>query len=161
VLPGVISPMRSVPDHIARPPYAATGEVVAWEEPRVKSPEIIEAMRHAGQVAAEILRLTGEFLRPGVTTDEVDEYCHNLYIERGSYPSTRKYPGFPQSRCPSCNEVMCHGCPDSRVMQDGDIMNLDVNDYFGGVYGDTNATFFFCDVGPQSRELVRLTEECT
>ncbi len=160
VLPGVVSPMRSVPSEIERPHYADTGVVEHWDEPRIKSPEVIERMRHAGKVAAEILRLTGESLRPGMTTEEVDAYCHQLYIERGSYPSTLNYHGYPKSLCTSANEVICHGIPDSRPMQDGDIMNLDVTAYIGGVHGDTNATFFVGDVDPQSRELVRITEEC-
>ncbi len=161
VLPGEISPMRSVPDHIARPSYADTGNPVSWDEPRIKTPEIIERMRYAGQVAAEILRLTGEFLRPGITTEEVDEYCHFLYIERNSYPSTLNYHHYPKSLCTSANEVICHGIPDSRAMRDGDIMNLDVTAFIGGVHGDTNATFCIGDVDPQSRELVRITEQCT
>ena len=86
-------------------------------------------MRHAGKVAAEILRLTGEFMRPGVTTEEVDEYCHQLYIERNAYPSTLNYHHYPKSLCTSANEVICHGIPDSRAMVDGDIMNLDVTAY--------------------------------
>lgn len=161
VLPGEVSPMRSVPEHIARPSWADTGEPVMWDEPRIKSPEIIEKMRHAGKVAAEILRLTGEFLRPGITTDEVDEYSHQLYIERNAYPSTLNYHGYPKSLCTSANEVICHGIPDSRVMQDGDIMNLDCTAYVGGVHGDTNATFLIGDVDQQSRDLVRITEEAT
>ena len=160
VLPGVVSPMLPVPQHIERPPYADTGIVEHREEPRIKSPEVVERMRHAGKVAAEILRLTGEFLRPGLTTDEVDAYCHQLYIERDSYPSTLNYHWYPKSLCTSANEVICHGIPDSRAMLDGDIMNLDVTAYVGGVHGDTNATFFVGDVDPQSRELVRITEEC-
>ncbi len=160
VLQGSVSPMRSVPAEIERPPYADTGIPVHWDEPRIKSPEIIERMRHAGAVAAEILRLTGEHLRPGMTTDEVDEYCHRLYIERGAYPSTLNYNFYPKSLCTSANEVICHGIPDTRAMQDGDIMNLDVTAYIGGVHGDTNATFFVGDVDQQSRDLVRITEEC-
>ncbi len=160
VLQGSVSPMRSVPDHIERPPYAESGIPVHWDEPRIKSPEIIERMRHAGKVAAEVLRLTGEYLRPGMTTDEVDAYCHQLYIERVSYPSTLNYNFYPKSLFTSANEVICHGIRDSRPMQDGDIMNLDVTAYIGGVHGDTNATFFVGDVDQQSRDLVRITEEC-
>ena len=160
VLPGIVSPMRAVPDHIVRPAYAETGEVPHWEEPRIKSPEIIERMRHAGQVASEILRRTGEILRPGMTTDEVDAFCHQLYIDHDSYPSTLNYHHYPKSLCTSANEVICHGIPDSREMLDGDIMNLDVTAYLAGVHGDTNATFFVGEVDPQSRELVRITEEC-
>ena len=161
VLPGEVSPMRTVPAHIERPSWADTGVPVHWDEPRIKSPEIIERMRHAGKVAAEILRLTGEYMQPGMTTDEVDAYAHQLYIERDAYPSTLNYHGYPKSLCSSANEVICHGIPDSRVMLDGDIMNIDITAYVGGVHGDTNATFFIGDVDPQSRELVRVTEECT
>ncbi|TVR27169.1 MAG: type I methionyl aminopeptidase [Ilumatobacter sp.] len=160
VLPGAISPMRPVPEHIERPPYAETGEVVPWDEPRVKSPDVIERMRHAGKVAAEILRLAGEAVRPGLTTDELDQYVHDLYIERGAYPSPLNYHGYPKSVCTSVNEVICHGIPDSRALQDGDIVNLDVTGFIGGVHGDTNATFFVGEVDPVSHELVRVTEEC-
>ena len=153
--------MRSVPDHIERPSYADTGEVERWDEPVVKSPEIIERMRHAGRVASEVLRLAGDFLQPGITTDDVDAYVHDLFIERGAYPSTLNYHGYPKSLCTSANEVICHGIPDSRVIRDGDIMNLDVTGFIGGVHGDTNATFCIGDVDPASRELVRVTEECT
>jgi methionyl aminopeptidase len=161
VLPGTVTPMRPVPEHIARPPYAETGEVEAWDEPRVKPPDVIERMRHAGAVAAEILRLGGEAVRPGVTTDEIDAYVHDLYVERGAYPSPLNYNGYPKSVCTSVNEVICHGIPDSRPLEDGDIVNLDVTAYIGGVHGDTNATFLVGDVDPASRQLVRVTEEST
>ncbi len=160
VLPGVISPMRTVPSHIARPSYADSGLVERWDEPTVKGDDIIERMRHAGRVASEVLRLSGEFLRPGITTDEVDEYTHNLFIERGAYPSTLNYHGYPKSLCTSANEVICHGIPDSRVIRDGDIMNLDVTGFIGGVHGDTNATFLIGEVSDEHRRLVRVTEEC-
>ncbi len=159
VLPGVVSPMRSVPPHIERPPYADTGEVQRWSEPRVKSPEIVERMRHAGAMAAEVLRLAGEMVRPGVTTDEIDVYVHDLCVERGAYPSPLNYHGYPKSVCTSANEVICHGIPDSRVLQDGDIVNLDVTCFVGGVHGDTNATFFVGEVDDESRRLVACAEE--
>ena len=111
-------------------------------------------MRRAGAVAAEILRLAGEMVRPGITTDEIDAYVHQLHIERDAYPSPLNYNGFPKSVCTSANEVICHGIPDSRVLQDGDILNIDVTSYVDGVHGDTNATFFVGDVDPVSRQLV-------
>ena len=160
VLQGLVSPMRSVPAHIGRPPYAETGEVADLGEDRVKTPETIERMRIAGQVAAEILRLAGEMVRPGITTDEIDQYVHQLHIERDAYPSPLNYNNYPKSVCTSANEVICHGIPDSRVLQDGDILNLDVTAYVGGVHGDTNATFLVGDVDPVSRQLVSVTEEC-
>ncbi len=160
VLPGDVTPMREVPAEIGRPPYADTGDVVPWDESRIKSPDVIERMRHAGSVAAEILRLAGEAVRPGITTDEIDVYVHDLYVERGAYPSPLNYHGYPKSLCTSVNEVICHGIPDSRVLLDGDIVNLDVTAYIGGVHGDTNATFYVGDVDPISRRLTEVTEEC-
>ena len=160
MLQGVVSPRRPVPDHIGRPPYADSGVPVRWSEPRVKSPEIIERMRHAGIVAAEVLRLAGEMVAPGVSTDEIDVYVHDLCIERNSYPSPLNYNHFPKSVCTSVNEVICHGIPDSRALQDGDIINIDITAYIGGVHGDTNATFLVGDVDQESRDLVRITEEC-
>jgi methionyl aminopeptidase len=159
VLPGVVSPMRTVPDHIERPPYADTGIVPERGEPAVKSADVIERMRVTGRIAAEILRLAGEAVRPGITTDELDAYVHQLHIERNCYPSPLNYNGYPKSLCTSANEVICHGIPDSRVLEDGDILNLDVTAYFGGVHGDTNATFLVGDVDPASAQLVRVTEE--
>jgi len=159
VLPGEISPMRTVPPTINRPPYADTGEVRRWAEPRVKSPEIVERMRRAGAMAAEVLRLAGEMVRPGVATDEIDAYVHQLCIERNAYPSPLNYSGYPKSVCTSVNEVICHGIPDSRQLREGDIVNLDVTCYVGGVHGDTNATFFVGEVDDESRNLVRVAEE--
>jgi methionyl aminopeptidase len=159
-MPGTVSSARPVPGHIARPSYAESGVPVRGPEPRVKSPDVIQRMRHAGTVAAEVLRLAGEHVRPGITTDEIDAYVHDLCIERGAYPSPLNYNHFPKSVCTSVNEVICHGIPDSRVLEDGDIVNLDVTTYIGGVHGDTNATFLVGNVAPESRELVRVTEEC-
>jgi methionyl aminopeptidase len=152
--------MRSVPPGIARPPYAETGIPPRWNEPMVKSPEIIERMRRAGALAADVLRQAGEQVAPGVTTDAIDAFVHELTIERGAYPSPLNYNGFPKSVCTSVNEVICHGIPDARELQDGDIVNLDVTVFLDGVHGDTNATFFVGDVDEESRRLVRVTEEC-
>ena len=161
ITPGVIAPMRSVPSNIARPPYADTGKVTRWDEPRIKSPDVIARMRVACDMAADILRLAGEFVRPGLTTNDIDVFVHDLTIERGAYPSPLNYHGYPKSVCTSVNEVICHGIPDSTVLHEGDIINLDVTCYVDGVHGDTNATFFVGDVDDESRRLVRVTEECT
>ena len=160
VLPGEISPYRAVPAHIDRPSYADTGRVERWNESRVKSPEIIDKMRVAGKVAAEVLRLAGEMVAPGVTTEQIDEYVHQLCIDRDSYPSPLNYHGYRKSVCTSVNEVICHGIPDSRALLDGDIVNIDVTTYLGGVHGDTNATFCAGNVDPASRQLIAVTEEC-
>lgn len=160
MLQGLVSPMREVPSHIVRPPYAETGQVDRWAESAVKTPEIIARMRVAGEVAAEVLKLAGEFVRPGKTTDEIDVYVHQLCIERNSYPSPLNYSNYPKSVCTSVNEVICHGIPDSRVLLEGDIINLDVTCYIGGVHGDTNATFAVGEIAAESKRLIQVTEDC-
>ena len=159
VLQGSVSPMRTVPEHIPRPPYAESGIPVPWDEPRVKSPDVVERMWHAGAVAAEILRLAGEAVRPGLTTDELDEYVHGLYIERGAYPSPLGYRHFPKSLCTSVNEVICHGIPDDTVLEEGDLVNLDVTAYLEGYHGDLNHTFLVGEASEEARRLVERTRE--
>jgi methionyl aminopeptidase len=123
----------------------------------VQSAGIIERMRVAGRLAAEVLIEVGAAVRPGITTDELDEIAHDAAIRRDSYPSPLNYRGFPKSLCTSVNEVICHGIPDSRALSDGDIVNLDVTVYHDGVHGDTNATFLVGQVDDDSRRLVRET----
>jgi methionyl aminopeptidase len=160
VRPGVVSPRREVPPEIARPDYAAQGRPISADEPMVKSPDVIERMRVAGRVAAEVLRKTGEAVAVGVTTDALDEICHRVTTEFGAYPSPLNYHGYPKSICTSVNEVICHGIPDSRPLADGDIVNLDVTVYLDGVHGDTNATFGVGDVDADSSRLMVVTREC-
>jgi methionyl aminopeptidase len=160
VLPGRVSPMLPVPSDIEPTPYYATGEVERWDEPMVKSPEVIERMRVAGRVAAEVLAVTGAAVAPGVTTDELDRIAHQAYLERGAFPSTLNYHHYPKSVCTSVNEVICHGIPDDRPLQEGDIVNIDVTAFIGGVHGDCNATFYAGDVDPDSHHLVEVTREC-
>jgi len=160
VRPGTLSPTREVPAAIARPDYADSGEPTRWNEPRVKSPDVIERMRRAGHIAAEILQLAGGHVAPGVTTDAIDELVHRATIDRGAYPSPLNYRGFPKSVCTSVNEVICHGIPDDRPLRDGDIVNIDVTAFVDGVHGDTNATFLVGEVDPETRRLVQVTREC-
>ena len=160
VLPGQLSTPRPVPAEIACPDYAASGRPVKVEEPMVKSPEVIERMRVAGRIAAEVLRVTGDAVRVGITTDELDAICHAATLERGAYPSPLNYHGYPKSVCTSVNEVICHGIPDSRPLADGDIVNLDVTVYVEGVHGDTNATFGVGNIDAESRRLITVTREC-
>ncbi len=158
--PGHVSPMRTVPAHIPRPDYAETGEPVRRSEPRVKSAEVIERMRRACRAAADVLEVGAAAVAPGVTTDEIDAVVHQAYIDRGGYPSTLNYRGYPKSLCTSVNEVICHGIPDDRPLRDGDIVNLDVTIYLDGVHGDTNATYLVGRVDDASRRLVEVTREC-
>ncbi len=160
VLPGRVGPPRPVPPDIARPDYASTGEPAARDEPMVKSPEVVCRVRRAGLVAAEVLALTGAAVAPGVTTDELDAVAHAAYLERGAYPSTLNYHGYPKSICTSVNEVICHGIPDDRPLADGDIVNIDVTAYLDGVHGDCSAMFLVGEVDEESCRLVEVTREC-
>ena len=116
-------------------------------------------MRVAGRIAAQSLVVAEECAKPGVTTDEVDRVVHEFLCDHNAYPSTLGYKGYPKSCCTSLNEVICHGIPDSTVMEDGDILNVDVTAYIGGVHGDTNATFCVGDVTEEARSLVERTRE--
>ncbi|MDN5799272.1 MAG: type I methionyl aminopeptidase [Corynebacterium casei] len=158
--PGKPTPVRKVPDHIERPEYVWKDTVQeAMGEPFVQTPETIEAMREASKIAANALKEAGAAVAPGVTTDEVDRVAHEYMCDHGAYPSTLGYLGFTKSSCVSLNEIICHGIPDSTVIQDGDIVNIDVTAYKNGVHGDTNATFLAGNVSDEHRLLVERTKE--
>lgn len=159
LVPGTLSPHREVPGRIERPEYVGKDEAVSDSGPYVQTPDVIARVREASRVAALALQAAGEATKPGVTTDEIDAVVHQVLIEHGAYPSTLGYLGYPKSCCTSLNEVICHGIPDSTVMQEGDILNVDVTAFLGGVHGDTNATFFVGEVDPRVEELVSRTEE--
>ena len=160
LVPGRVSPIRTVPDHIERPEYAWKDSVQEnIGEPFVQTPEVIEAMREASKIAANALKAAGAAVAPGVTTDEIDRIAHEYMLDHGAYPSTLGYRGFPKSCCTSMNEIICHGIPDDTVIQDGDIVNIDVTAYKNGVHGDTNATFLAGNVSEEHRLLVERTEE--
>jgi methionyl aminopeptidase len=159
VAPAVLSPRRAVPASISRPEYVDRPAPAPYDGPEVKDAETIERMRAAGRLAAQSLREVGRHVAPGVTTDELDRVGHEYLCDHGAYPSTLGYRGFPKSLCTSVNEVICHGIPDSRVVEDGDIVNVDITAYLDGVHGDTNATYLAGDVDEEVRLLVERTEE--
>src|SRR5881275_2176259 len=159
--PGTIGPWRQVPPHIRRPEYVGKKRPRPYHGPHVQTPETIEKMRVAGRLAAQATQLAGEHCKPGVTTDEVDRVVHEFLVDHRAYPSTLGYRGFPKSCCTSLNEIICHGIPDSTVIEDGDIVNIDVTAYIDGVHGDTNATFLAGDVSEEHRLLVERTHEAT
>jgi methionyl aminopeptidase len=156
--PGRVSPLRQVPGHIAVPEYVGKKRPRTGE-PDVRDAETIERMRVAGRIAAQALAEVGRHVEPGVTTDELDRVGHEFLIDHGAYPSTLGYRGYPKSLCTSLNEVICHGIPDDTVIADGDIVNVDITAYIGGVHGDTNATFPAGDVDEESRLLIERTHE--
>ena len=157
--PGRQTPMRSVPAQIVRPEYVGKAAPTPSTDPWTQPTEVIEAMRVAGKIAAQALAEGGRTVAPGVTTDDVDLVVHEFLLDHGAYPSTLGYRGFPKSCCTSLNEVICHGIPDSTVIEDGDIVNIDVTAFIGGVHGDTNATFLAGDVSEEDRLLVERTHE--
>ena len=108
-------------------------------------------MRVAGRIAARALAEVGRHVAPGVTTDELDRVGHEFLVSHGAYPSTLGYRGYPKSLCTSLNEVICHGIPDDTVIADGDIVNVDITAFIGGVHGDTNATFLAGNVDEESQ----------
>ncbi|NYE93991.1 methionyl aminopeptidase [Psychromicrobium silvestre] len=159
LIPGTISPQRSVPTSIPRPEYVGKPGPAKFTGSEVKSPETIERIRRASKIAAQAIVEVGKHVVPGVTTDELDRIGHEFILAHDAYPSTLGYRGFPKSLCSSLNEVICHGIPDSTVVQDGDIINIDITAYKDGVHGDTNYTFLVGDVDEESRLLVERTEE--
>ena len=134
--PGTLTPQRHVPASIARPEY----------------------MFHDGpeHVTASEIK-DAETIAPGVTTDELDRIAHEYLCDHGAYPSCLGYMGFPKSICTSINEVICHGIPDSTRLNEGDLINLDVTAYIGGVHGDTNATYAVGEVDRETELLIERT----
>jgi len=169
--PGVIGPRRPVPASITRPEYVGRPRAAAYTGPEVKDEAVIAAMRAAGRLAARAMAEAAAHIAPGVTTDELDRIGHEYLLDHGAYPSTLGYPGngraepFPKSLCTSVNEVICHGIPDSTVLRDGDIVNIDLTAYLVvdglGVHGDTDATYLVGEVDEESRLLVERTREAT
>uniref|UniRef100_A0A7N0TSK8 Methionine aminopeptidase n=1 Tax=Kalanchoe fedtschenkoi TaxID=63787 RepID=A0A7N0TSK8_KALFE len=159
--PGKLSPRRLVPDHILKPPYVNTRQAPGIASgPEVHDQNGIEAMRASGRLAARVLEYAGTLVKPGTKTDEIDEAVHQMIIDNGAYPSPLGYGGFPKSVCTSVNECICHGIPDSRPLEDGDIVNIDVTVYLAGYHGDTSATFLCGNVDEKAVKLVQVTKEC-
>jgi methionyl aminopeptidase len=154
-----VSPRRPVPAHIPRPEYADGGRPRASSRD-VRTPEEVERLRRACRAAARVLRIGGEAVRAGVTTDELDARCHEETIRLGGSPSPLGYRGFPKSICTSPNEVICHGIPDSRALEAGDLVNLDITVYLDGMHGDCSATFLVGEVDEAGRRLARVAREC-
>ena len=159
LVPGTVSPQRPVPASIPRPEYVGRPAPARHTGSDVAAPETIEQIRVAARVAARALEEVGRNIVPGVTTDELDRIGHEYLIDHHAYPSTLGYRGFPKSLCTSVNEVVCHGIPDSTVLQDGDIVNIDITAYLDGVHGDTNATFGVGTVDEESTLLIERTRE--
>lgn len=155
--PGRPTPKRQVPPEIERPEYLFHDGPERVMHGDIKDAQTIERIRTAGRIAADALYEAGKAVAPGVTTDELDRIAHEYICDHGAYPSCLDYMGFPKSICTSINEVICHGIPDTTVLTEGDIVNLDVTAYIDGVHGDTCAMFEVGEVDEESRLLCERT----
>jgi methionyl aminopeptidase len=168
--PGDVTPKRVVPDHIVKPDYADHPQGISASEEADKrsgkqeiklyTPEQLEGIRHACRMGREVIDAGGAAVKVGVTCDEIDRVIHEACIERNCYPSPLNYYTFPKSVCTSVNEVICHGIPDTRPLEDGDIVNIDVSVYVGGYHSDLNETFMVGNVDAESKKLVQCAYEC-
>jgi methionyl aminopeptidase len=139
--PGTISRRTGVPKSIARPEYVGRADADEGRGSNFYTAEEIETGAGSGSDRCECSGRVGEMIEPGITTDDIDAVAHEFMCDHGAYPSTLGYRGFPKSVCTSVNEVICHGIPDSTVIVDGDIVNVDITAYIEGMHGDTNYTF--------------------
>ncbi|EED78595.1 predicted protein [Postia placenta Mad-698-R] len=126
---------------------------------RILNAEEIEKMRTVCRLAREVLDIAASHVRPGITTDEIDEIVHNETIKRNAYPSPLNYRGYPKSVCTSINEVICHGIPDQRRLQEGDIINIDVTLYYDGFHGDLNETYPVGRINEDTQKLLRTARQ--
>lgn len=157
--PGVVTAQRPVPASIERPEYVGKPEANEGNDSNMYTAEEIEQVRESGAIAANAIVEASKIAVPGTTTDQIDVLIHEYICDHGAYPSTVDYRGYTKSVCTSLNEVICHGIPDSTVLEEGDILNLDVTAYKNSVHGDTNKTLLVGDVDEESRLLVERTEE--
>jgi methionyl aminopeptidase len=125
----------------------------------IHSDEDFAAMRKAGQLAAECLDFITPYVKPGVTTDFLDQCCHDFTIQQGGIPAPLNYRGFPKSICTSINHVVCHGIPSQRKLEEGDIVNIDVTPILKGWHGDSSRMFYVGKVGVKAKKLCEVTYE--
>ncbi|GAA1427860.1 type I methionyl aminopeptidase [Microlunatus lacustris] len=148
-----------MPRSIPRPEYVGRPAPRPYDGPDVQSAETVEKMRVAGRIAAGAIQAAGGAVAPGVTTDALDRVAHAYLLDHRAYPSTLGYRGFPKSSCTSVNEVVCHGIPDARPLEDGDLVKIDITAFVDGVHGDSCVTFGCGELDETSRLLAERTQE--
>lgn len=159
---GKVSKQRMVPSSIARPAYALGKGGTYGDMPVIPllKGEEEEKMRRACKLARKVLDFASSLIRPGISTELIDEAVHNMIIQHGAYPSTLGYHGFPKSCCTSVNNVMAHGIPDSLPLFNGDIINVDITVYLEGYHGDCSETYLVGEGhGEEEKRLVRVAKE--
>ncbi|MBF0623983.1 MAG: type I methionyl aminopeptidase [Magnetococcales bacterium] len=126
----------------------------------IKTPEEILGMRRTCRLAAATLKMIEPYIQPGITTGELNDICHQFITDHGAIPSPLNYRGFPKSICTSVNQQVCHGIPGDRVLQQGDIINVDITTYLDGFHGDTSKTFPVGTVPLKAGKIMRVSREC-
>ena len=127
----------------------------------IKTPAEIEKMRIAGRLAAQVLEMIGQHVKPGVTTDQLNSICHDYIVNvQQAIPAPLDYKGFPKSICTSINHVVCHGIPNEKPLKDGDVLNIDVTVIKDGYHGDTSKMYMVGKVSEWAEKLARVTQEC-
>lgn len=127
----------------------------------IKNAEEIQKMRVAGRLAAEVLEVVAPYVKPGVTTNELDRICHDHIVNvQKAIPAPLNYHGFPKSICTSVNHVVCHGIPADKPLKDGDIINIDITVIKDGFHGDTSMMFFVGEPSIKARRVVQIAHEC-
>ncbi|KAF8165908.1 peptidase M24, structural domain-containing protein [Crassisporium funariophilum] len=157
---------RQVPDTIAKPPYAQNRNSIQEENPPNRGNgklklggEAESKIRQAALLAKKVRNYAGTLVKVGVTTNSIDAAIHDFIISHSAYPSPLLYSGFPRSCCTSVNNIIAHGIPDERKLENGDIINIDITVFLNGYHGDTSQTFLVGDVDDSGRELVELTNQ--
>lgn len=128
-----------------------------FEKIRIHTAEDFASMRKAGKLAAEVLDHIADFVKPGVTTVELNDICHEMIVKAGAIPAPLNYRGFPKSICTSVNHVVCHGIPDEKALKDGDIVNIDVTVIVDGWHGDTSRMYWAGEPSIKAKRLTQVT----
>ncbi|GAB6032100.1 Methionine aminopeptidase 1D, mitochondrial [Chamberlinius hualienensis] len=157
VRPAKVTPRLEVPSHIIAPDYFT---IKPRRQIDYKTAEDIKLMRESCQLARKILRVSSDFVKVGVTTDEIDRQTHEAIIAHNAYPSPLGYRRYPKSICTSVNNVVCHGIPDTRPLQDGDIITIDITVFYNGYHGDCSETYEVGEVDVKGRQLIEATRRC-
>lgn len=153
------SPRRPVPTAIPRPHYVDRPAPSPYTGPHVQTSETIELMRESSRIASDAMYEAAKAIAPGVTTDHLDAVAHEYMLDHGAYPSSLGYRHFPKSICTSVNEIICHGIPDSRPLDEGDLIKIDITAFKNGVHGDNCGTFGVGELAEESRLLLERTKE--
>ena len=127
----------------------------------IKTAAEIEKMRIAGRLAAEVLEFIAPYIKPGISTNEIDQLCHNYMVDvQKTIPAPLNYKGFPKSICTSVNYTICHGIPNDKKLKKGDIINVDITVIKDDYHGDTSKMFYVGEVAPHAKRLCVVTQEC-